>query len=211
MAQQINLHRPILLKPKLLFSATAIAQATAIFSLAVVLACVWVSGRVKAFQEDSRVTEQRYTQERDRLLAALAVQPASGNDVNALQQQLKSMQDALAQQRLSLQDMHLGRTIGNRNYSAILKLLSDTVPPPAWITDVAVSIERLEITGMTLDPAALQGWSARLAAHPLLQGQRLAAVRVERSSTALPGPQVGAPREAWAFTLVTDGTSEEAK
>ncbi len=215
MAQQINLHRPILLKPKLLFSATAIVQAAAIFTIAVVLACVWVSARVKAFKQDSLAIEQRYTQERDQLLAALALRPASGADVNALQQQLKSMQDALDQQRLSFKDMHLGRTIGDRSYSAVLKLVADTVPPPVWVTDVIVSIERLEITGMTLEPDALQAWSKRLSAHPLLQGQRLAAVRVERAPWRAPSStpaasNATAPREAWSFTLVTNGSTEEA-
>lgn len=216
MAQQINLHRPILLKPKLLFSAKAIVQAAAIFTIAVVLACVWVSARVKAFKQDSLAIEKRYTQERDQLLAALALRPASGTDVNALQQQLKSMQDALDQQRLSFKDMNLGRTIGGRSHSAVLRLVADTVPPPVWVTDVKVSIERLEITGMTLEPGALQAWSKRLSAHPLLQGQRLAAVRVERSPWQAPaattgGPSAAAPREAWSFTLVTGGESSEEK
>lgn len=216
MAQQINLHHPILLKPKLMFSATAIAQAAAIFTVAVVVACVWVSARVQAFKQDSLVIEQRHTQERDQLLAALALRPASGSDVNALQQQLKSMQDALEQQRLSFKDMHLGRTVGNRTYSAILKLVAETVPPPVWVTDVTVSIERLEITGMTLEPGALQAWSTRLSGHPLLQGQRLAAVRVERAPWHAPPAASGASnapalRDAWSFTLVTDGSSIEEK
>ncbi|MBC7701679.1 PilN domain-containing protein [Aquabacterium sp.] len=216
MAQQINLHRPILLKPKLMFSATAIVQAAAIFTIAVVLACVWASAQVKAFQRDSLLTEKRYTQDRDQLQTALALRPASGTDVNALQQQLKSVQDSLAQQRLSIKDMHLGKTIGGRSYSAILKLVADTVPPPVWVTDVIVSIERLEITGMTLEPDALQAWSRHLSAHPMLQGQRLAAVRVERAPWRAPAAtpaasNAAAPREAWSFTLVTDRTAKEVE
>jgi Tfp pilus assembly protein PilN len=211
MAQQINLHRPILLKPRLLFSAKAIAQSVAIFSVAVVAACVWVSLSVKAFKQNSQGTEQRLTQERDQLLSVLTPRSASDTDVKALQQQLTAMQVALNQQRLSLNDMYLGRNIGDRSYSAILKLLADTVPPPVWITDVIVSTARLEVTGMTLDPAALQAWSVRLATHPLLQGQRLAAVRVERAPATPLGPGAAIAREAWAFTLVTDGATQEAK
>lgn len=216
MAQQINLHRPILLKPKLLFSATAIAQATAVFSIAVVLGCIWVSARVKSFKQDSLDTEQRYTQERDRLVAALALLPASGSDVNALQQQLKSLQDALDQQRLSFKDRNLGRTIGDRRYSALLKLVADTVPPPIWITEMTMSIERLEITGMTLDPNALQAWSKHLSAHPLLQGLRLAAVKVEHVAKPAPATAPAAThtaesREAWSFTLMTESPNEALK
>ncbi|MGH6647588.1 PilN domain-containing protein [Aquabacterium sp.] len=210
MAQQINLHRPILLKPKLMFSAETIVQAAAIFSIAVVAACWWVTARVNAFKQESLATEQRYTQEREQLQTTLALRPALGTDVSALQQQLKTMQDALDQQRLSFQDLNLGRTVGGRTYSAILKLVSETVPPPVWVTDVKVSIERMEITGMTLDPAALQDWNRRLSAHPLLRGLHLAAVRVERAPWHAPaaasGASPAAPREAWAFTLVTDNS-----
>lgn len=208
MAQQINLHHPILLKPKILFSAEAIVQATAVFAVAVVVVCVWVTTRVQAFKQDSLVTEQRYNAEKQQLQGALALRPASGTDVTALQQQLKNMQDALDKQRASFQDLNLGRTIGGRTYSAILKLVADTVPPPVWVSDVKVSIERMEITGMTLEPQALQGWSKRLSAHPLLQGLSLSAVRVERSPWQPPVVASGvspasARREAWAFTLVS--------
>lgn len=208
MAQQINLHRPILLKPKILFSATAIAQATAVFGLAVVLVCAWVTARVQAFKQDSLVTERRLNDEKQQLQIALALRPAASTDVNALQQQLKTMQDALDKQRASFQDLNLGRTIGGRTYSAILKLVADTVPPPVWVSDIKLSIERMEVTGMTLDPQALQSWSKRLAAHPLLQGLRLSAVKVERSPWQPPVVASGvtpasAQREAWAFTLVT--------
>ncbi|MEQ1659294.1 MAG: hypothetical protein ABL896_11005, partial [Hylemonella sp.] len=62
-----------------------------------------------------------------------------------------------------------------------------------------------------LEPAALNGWMERLAQSPLLQGQQLSVVKVERVATdgrgpgAAPAPVLaraaGVP--LWAYTLVT--------
>ena len=215
MAQQINLYSPILLKPKRLFSALAIAQALVLFLVVLIAVCVWVSGRTKAYQAEMVTVEKRYTEERERLQIAIASRPTpTSADISSLEQNLKAMQQSLQLQRASLSEMNLGRWSDGRSYSAVLRLIAQTVPGPVWVTEIKMAIGRIEITGMALDPAALQAWAARLSRHSVLAGQRLAAVKVERAIWRVPGAATAAPalggrppeteREAWAYTLVSD-------
>lgn len=66
---------------------------------------------------------------------------------------------------------------------------------------------RLELSGYTLEPAALNGWVARLGDSPLLEGQQLSLVKVERvkpeagSAGSVVPPAVAGP--VWSYTLVT--------
>jgi hypothetical protein len=66
---------------------------------------------------------------------------------------------------------------------------------------------RLELSGYTLEPAALNSWVARLAESPLLEGQQLSVVKVERvnpetrSAGAAVAPAASGP--LWSYTLVT--------
>lgn len=205
MAQQVNLHAPILLKPTLLFSARAVAQALAVFIVAVVLGCSWTTMKMKAFKSASSVTENRYTEEQAHLQAALIAQPSSAKDLSALRQQWDGMQASIEALKQSLQDVNIGRDGDGRSYSAFLRMLADTAPASVWITDVKLAIGRLEVSGMCLNPDDLQAWAAKLSEHPLTGGRRLTAVRVERSPWQRGEGQGKAAdrREAWAYTLVS--------
>jgi Tfp pilus assembly protein PilN len=55
---------------------------------------------------------------------------------------------------------------------------------------------RFEVAGFTLEPSALNEWVDKLAASPLMQGLKLATVKVE-SATGAPG------RSTWSFHLVS--------
>ena len=84
-----------------------------------------------------------------------------------------------------------------------------SIPAPVWVTEVKADGQRLEVSGFTLEPAALNDWVSRLSGSPLMRGLRLDAVKVESTAAASApaGPVAGvapaAPsRESWAFNLV---------
>jgi hypothetical protein len=67
------------------------------------------------------------------------------------------------------------------------------------VTAVKADDVQLEVSGFTLEPAALNDWVGKLAASPLLQGQMLSTVKVENASTAA----AKVARPMWSFSLVS--------
>ena len=62
---------------------------------------------------------------------------------------------------------------------------------------MAGDANQMEVSGFTQEPAALNDWVARLALHPVLTGQQLSRVKVERVAPAPGG------RALWSFSLVS--------
>jgi Tfp pilus assembly protein PilN len=85
-------------------------------------------------------------------------------------------------------------------HAARLELLARSIPAQVWVTEVKADDVQLDVSGFTLEPAALNDWVAKLAASPLLQGQKLTTVKVENTS-AVAG-KAGA-RPTWSFNLVS--------
>jgi Tfp pilus assembly protein PilN len=81
------------------------------------------------------------------------------------------------------------------------------------MTEVKMDGSRFEVTGFTLESAALNEWVDKLALSPLMQGLKLATVKVENATAALaaqsaaPISPTSAPiapaRAVWSFNLVS--------
>lgn len=217
MPQQINLCTPIFLTQKRYFSARTMAQAMGVFLLlggSLSAYWTWSLNQVSAGYQQSVASNQR---EIDRLQAAIKVNKASSAPADAaLVQELKQYRDELQRRERLLEELRRGLTREGWGHSARLQLVAQSIPPQAWVTEIKADDTRLELSGYTLEPAALNIWMARLAASPLLQGQQLATVKVERAVTELrnatgapaivPGA-VTAARAAgpavWSFILVS--------
>ena len=213
MPQQINLCTPIFLTQKRYFSANTMAQAMGVFLLlggSLAAYWTWSLKQVSAGYQQSVTTNQR---EIDRLQAAIKVSKASTAPADAaLVQELKQSRDALQHREQLLEELRRGLTREGWGHSARLQLVAQSIPPQVWVTEIKADDTRLELSGYTLEPAALNVWMARLAASPLLQGQQLATIKVERAVTELrnaagaPGA-VTAARAAgpavWSFILVS--------
>lgn len=217
MPQQINLCTPIFLTQKRYFSANTMAQAMGVFLLlggSLSAYWTWSLKQVVAGYQQSVATNQR---EVDRLQAAITVSKAITAPADAaLVQELQQRRDELQHREQLLEELRRGLTREGWGHSARLQLVAQSIPPQAWVTEIKAEEARFELSGFTLEPAALNVWMARLAASPLLQGQQLATVKVERAVTELrnaAGAPAGAPgavtaaRAAgpavWSFTLVS--------
>lgn len=210
MPQQINLCTPLFLAPKRYFSARTMAQALGVFVLlggALSGYWSWTLQRLGAQYERTVQANQR---EVDQLKAALTRQreltaPADA----ALLERLKTRQSEVAQREQQLAQLQQGLLREGQGHAARLQLIARTVPPQAWVTALQADAQRLELSGYTTEPAALNGWMQRLGQSELLQGQALAAIKVERVSPDGAGgaaaaaalSQVRAP--LWSYTLVT--------
>ena len=208
MAQQINLYSPILMAPRRYFSALAMLQALAVYVLLLVGLGAWAVHSTSALQSELQRSTKVQAAEHAQLtraLAELAPKPGAGT---AIEQEIARLQAALALQRQQVDELSRGRVIEGRSHAATLDLVARTVPAPVWLTDLRLLEGRLELTGMTLQPQTLRPWLSRLAVHPLTAGQRLAAVKVERSvGNAVPLPQ---GVEAWSFNVVSSSPHLDA-
>jgi Tfp pilus assembly protein PilN len=208
MAQQINLCTPLFLKPRRYFSAQTMAQALGVFVLLGGLLAAywgWALHRLGAQYERAAALNQR---ELEQLKAAQARQRALNAPADAaLAERLKTRQHELAQREQLLAQLRRGLLRDGQGHAARLQLIARTIPPQAWVTAVRAEDQRLELSGYTTEPAALNGWMQRLAQSELLAGQALAAVKVER----VPEQGAGAaqpvlsrvPAPVWSYTLVT--------
>lgn len=209
MPQQINLCTPIFLRQKHYFSAKTMAQAMGVFLLLggiLTSYWTWSLNKVSAGYQQSIANNQR---EIDRLQAAIKISKDSSAPADAaLVQELKERGEQLQRRERLLSEFRRGLAREGWGHSARMQLVSQSIPPQVWVTEVKADDARLELGGYTLEPAALNAWMERLAASPLLKGQQLATVKVERSATDVRNP-AGAPVAApagpavWSFVLVS--------
>ncbi|MBV8035720.1 hypothetical protein [Roseateles sp.] len=214
MPQQINLLTPILLAPKRYFSALTLLQATGLLVAAGLAAAAWMQQRDRQAALDHQALLARYAAERQQLSVAHATLPAP-QDVNSLQQQLQPLEAGNAQRRALLASLGSegGRMAGQR-HSDLLALIARSLPESAWLSELHYAPGRVELIGGTLDTSVLRPWLGQLGAHPLLVGQELSALRVERRGAAEGavgshpllehgGLLAQSPLPVWAFRVVS--------
>lgn len=216
MAQQINLLTPILLAPRRHFSALTLLQATGLLLVAGLAAALWLQQRDRSAETTHQALLATYAAERQQLTVARANLPAP-QDAGRLQQQLALLEAGNAERRALLQLLGVDGSVGGapagRHHSDLLALIARTLPEPVWLGELHHSAGRVELVGGTLDTAVLRPWLGQLSAHPLLAGQTLSALRVERVGAAgsdagkplLPGADaLGQARlPVWAFRVVS--------
>jgi Tfp pilus assembly protein PilN len=186
MPQQINLCTPLFLTQKHQVSAKVIFKGLAIFIvLGASLSSYW-AWSLQHIDATYRQSMGNNQQELTRLQAAIKTAKAHNAPADAaMTQSLQQQRDELQQREQLLTELRRGLSGEGRGHSARLLLVAQTIPPQVWVTEIKADDLRIELSGFTLEPAALNVWMDRLAQSPLLQGQQLAAVKVERSVSEL--------------------------
>ena len=214
MPQQINLCTPILLTQKRYFSANTMAVSLAVFmSLGGALCGTWVwnLNRASAAFAQSVTTGMR---EVESLQSAIQVSRAKAAPADpALVAQLEVQRNAVTQRRKLQEALQEGMFRPGWGHSDRLTWVARSIPDPVWITNVQMDGSRFEVTGFTLEPAALNDWVDKLATSPLTRGLKLATVKVEAATVTTGAvPSVAAStgsapatpvRPMWSFNLVS--------
>ncbi len=199
MAQQINLYSPILLAPKRYFSALAMLQALAVLAVGLVGLSLWSVSHTQGLKRDLASASAADSAEQQRLRVALAARPTAPTSLSALEQELAQARKQLAEREALLASIATPAPGSSGiSRSALLRLMAQTLPASAWLTEVRLVDGRIDIAGATLQPETLRPWLDRLSAHPALAGQTLEAVQVERRDA-----NVGAGPESWSFRVVS--------
>lgn len=215
MAQQINLCTPILLKPKHYFSAQTMVQTVGVFVVLGGLLCgAWVWNLKQATDGYSRVMAGQ-TQELEGLQSAIQRGRAAAGPVDAaLLAQQRSTHAALLQREALLAALEQGVMAPGWGHSDRLLWVARSIPAPVWVNNIKMDVGQFEVSGFTLEPAALNDWVGKLAANPLMQGMRLATVKVEsvaaaqlrmpaRAGAGAGASQAAQSRPVWSFSLVS--------
>lgn len=221
MPQQINLCTPGLQKPTQHFTANTMAQALAVFVvLGGVLCAAWAWNLQRA-SSGLDAALQAQTLEIQNLQAAIERSKAMAQPPSpALVKNAQDRRAELEAKELVLRDLQQGALVAGAGHSDRLALVAQSIPAPVWVTEIKADAGRLEVSGFTLEPSALNAWVSRLGASPLLQGLRLATVKVQSvvvpvtpATPAAPAAAVAgvaaatAGREAWSFNLVNAQTT----
>lgn len=218
MPQQINLCTPILLTQKRYFSARTMAIALGVFLLLGGLLCgLWVWNLDQA-SASFKLAADAQKIEVDNLQAAIARNRAAAAPADpVLVAQLTERRNLLAQRQQLKEALNEGMFRQGWGHSDRLTWVARSIPAPVWINDVRMDGARFEVSGFTLEPAALNEWVDKLALSPLMQGLKLATVKVEKATPAMLGittaaaapaaSSASAPtapqRAVWAFNLVS--------
>ncbi len=208
MPQQINLRNPIFLTQKRYFSASTMARSLGVFLLLGTLLSAYWNWTLQTLNEGYRQSLSANQREIDRLQAALQLSRANAGPADpATLKELEAGSAELQQREVLLRELRRGLLREGYGHAARLQLLARSIPPQAWVTEVRADDVRLELSGYTLEPAALNGWVARLAESPLLEGQQLSVVKVERvkaeSRPSVAGLSPSQSGPVWSYTLVT--------
>lgn len=213
MPQQINLCTPVLLTQKRYFSAQTLLQTLAIFAVlggGLAGYGVWsLQSAKRALQVTSAAREPELVSLRTAIANHNPVAESGGPGLN---QELQAARAQLKERQNMLAELRRGLMAPGQGHSARLQLVAQSIPDQVWVTQVRADESQLEVVGFTEEPTALNDWVARLAQSPLLHGQQLARVKVERVGLAVnaglarSGQPASAPaaaraRASWAFTL----------
>ncbi len=198
MPQQINLSTPVLLAQKRYFSARTMLVSLMVFALLGGGGTAYGLWNLRQAAQAMRSALVAQEPELARLRAAVAQAKAVDTNAEAqLTQQLQAARQQLAERARVLAELRQGTLIPGRGHSARLQMVAQSIPPQAWVTGMAGDASQMEVSGFTQEPAALNDWVARLALHPVLAGQQLSRVKVERVAPAPGG------RALWSFSLVS--------
>lgn len=203
MPQQINLSTPVLLAQKRYFSAQTMLVSLAVFVLggaAMTAYGLWsLSGLSRSLQATLAGQEPDLT----RMRAAVAQSRAGqGVDDKQLTQQLQAARAQLTERQQLLAELQQGLLAPGRGHAARMQLVAQSIPSQAWVTALKADAGRFEVSGYTQEPSVLNDWVAQLSRSPILAGQHLARVQVERA----PGD-----RPLWTFHLGSAVTPKEAR
>ena len=220
MPQQINLCTPILLTQKRYFSAQTMGQALTVFMLLGGALCAYWIWSLNVASDGFKKTLASQSRELESLQSAIQKGKAGAGPVEAaLTQELQNRRAELLHRQKLMEELQRGLFPPGWGHSARLQLVAQSIPAQVWVTEVKVDENQLDVSGFTLEPAALNDWVGKLAASPLLKGQKLSTVKVENASAAMMKTVVGGsavsaspaassaapptPRSVWSFSLVS--------
>lgn len=209
MSQQINLFNPIFLQQKNYFSIVAMLQSLGLIVLGTLLMYGYALYEVDQLGQQSADTARRYADDEKRLSRYTAeYSPQQANQ--ALQEELKAAETALAAQQYVLSTLK-GSALGNtRGYSEYMRAFARQVVPGLWLTGFTITGDgaQMALTGGVLNPELLPQYIARLNRESVMHGKTFASLQMQQPSAESSSQK---PSRYVEFTLQSSESGEAPK
>jgi Tfp pilus assembly protein PilN len=198
MPQQINLCTAALTPLRQRYQAKTLLRLLGVsLLLSGVLGALWLWSLGRSAQEYQHTLDAQATEIQNLQVAIQRSRAAAGPLEPALQRELQDKRSAVLAREKVLQALRTGLFQGGERHSDRLLLLSKSIPDDVWVTGLRADTGTFEVAGLTLEPASLNAWVARLGQQPLLRGMPLSGVKVSAVADAASAPG----RPVWSFTL----------
>ena len=204
MSQQINLYNPLFLEKKKYFSAVTMTQAIGLIVLGMALFyafAFWQDRKLaRQIAESGRAYEQQ-KQQFGKITAELSPEKREAQ----LDQDLKSIEAAIALRRSLMGEFGKGGPAGPGGYSEYLRAFARQTVPGLWFTSIQIAEGggQLTMSGRALQPDLVPALIGRLKQEPVLRGRPLEGLAITRSTAGkAPG------RAIVEFTVSSQGFPE---
>lgn len=184
--RQINLYNAALIPKRELFSARLILWWLVISILLMAAVGRWAMIETRSISREIAIQAGQQASARARALPMATdgeVLPTP-QQVAALEQKLRSQQELLEKRQTFWRTLNQGTTAENGGPSALMRQFSKNIPPQVWLTEIRVTGGRIDVTGKTLDPVAVNALVDRLQTAGYLAAKPSAAIRLERTDVS---------------------------
>ena len=207
MSQQINLYNPLFLEKKKYFSAVTMTQAIGLIVLGMALFyafAFWQDRKLaRQIAESGRAYEQQ-KQQFGKITAELSPEKREAQ----LDQDLKSIEAAIALRRSLMGELGKGGPAGPGGYSEYLRAFARQTVQGLWLTSIQIAEGggQLTMSGRALQADLVPVLIGRLKQESVLRGRPLEGLAITRSTTGkAPG------RAIVEFTVISQGFPEPGK
>ena len=143
------------------------------------------------------------TSELKSIQAAIELSIVDVQPTITLEEELEGSRAQLLQRQTLLQNLQNGLLRPGWGHGARLQLVAQSIPAQVWVTKIRSDETQFEITGFTLEPAALSKWVAKLVESPLIDVQHFSTFNITNTSTTLLKAVGDESRPTWSFSLLS--------
>lgn len=187
--QQVNLLNPALIPKRESFTARHIIVWSAVALVGMAGLGWWAAAETGKLRREVAENAARLAAD-----SAFALKPhLPGGAVAPTPQEIDALEKARQAKKSQLEARQGARDLLKRGLagpddgpSALLRRIASTLPEAAWLTEVRVAGERIDVSGKSLDAAAIDAWVEQLRASGFLARKPMPTLRIERTDAPAP-------------------------
>jgi hypothetical protein len=182
-SQQINLFNPLFLEKKKYFSALAMTQALGLIALGMAAFYGFAFWQDRSLARQTGESGKAYEQQKQRFANVTAELSPEKRDAQ-LDQDLKSIEAAIALRQSLLGELGTGALAGTTGYSEYLRAFARQTVQGLWLTSIQIAEGggQLTMSGRALQADLVPVLIGRLKQESVLRGRPLEALAITRGT-----------------------------
>lgn len=204
MSQQINLFNPLFLEKKKYFSAVTMTQAIGLIVLGLALFYAFAFWQDRNLARQIAESGRAYDQQKQQF-ARITAELSPEKREAQLDQDLKSIEAAIAVRRSLMGELGTGGHAGSAGYSEYLRAFARQTVQGLWLTSIQIAEggAQLTMSGRALQADLVPVLIGRLKQESVLRGRPLEGLAITRSTWGKDNP-----RAIVEFTVTSQGFPE---